>query len=275
MTTPDNGFGLTDEQAAKRRRYEEALDRFAGFEPGESQLSDEEIMARRAARQRGLSQRRGRAVPPAAHPGQTTSFESLVNRLLLYPGMAEHLEGMDLDGDGIPDIPIGPPPSDPGQFMRWRAAMTNRQTMLQAARSRRSIRKEHNNQLLLRHLRAHDPLFEQVQKKLQDFVRHLPERLRRPFLRAVEETPGAYLDLYREMRGVQQQSRRGADQVRTGYGTLPAGVRRNSQTARNEAQPEARRGGTPEAERLALVRRIKAGGARDGDLIRYMELSGF
>jgi len=104
------GTGLTTEQAAKRQRYEDALDRWAGFEPGESQLSDEEIMARRAARKRAATLQ---PRTTAGYGAPQVPLDAVIAQLMTRPGMAEHLEGIDLDGDGIPDVPIGPPPIDP------------------------------------------------------------------------------------------------------------------------------------------------------------------
>ena len=185
--------GLSDEQAIKRQRYEDALDRFAGFEPGESQLTDDQIMARRAARgQAGAPGAPGAFQHQSPFPSfrQSTPganampFETILAQLKARPGMIEHLEGIDLDGDGIPDIPFSSPPphmmADPMARMQWQAMMNSRQQAKQAKQMRRAQRKAVNNEALLAHLRANDPLFEQVHAKIGDFVRTLSLKLQRP-----------------------------------------------------------------------------------------------
>ncbi|MFP5223534.1 MAG: hypothetical protein ACLGSA_14680 [Acidobacteriota bacterium] len=286
--------GLADEQARKRQLYEDALDRFAGFEPGESQLTDDQIMARRAARGQagapgtsGAFQRQ-RPLPPFGQPipgASTMPFEAVLAQLKARPGMIEHLEGIDLDGDGIPDIPFQPSPemmAHPMGRMQWQAMLQSRQ---QASQMRRAQRKAVNNETLLAHLRANDPLFEQVHAKIGDFVRTLSPKLQRPFLRAVEETPGAYLDLYKEMRdlldlftrlGVQgtrhsfSHSQRDSGEGYPSMGNRLSGGWRGNKEIEEGRQSDA----ACAAERAALVKRVKAGGAREGDLLKYLELCG-
>ncbi|WP_027189553.1 hypothetical protein [Fundidesulfovibrio putealis] len=198
-------------------------------------------------------------------------FEAVLAQLTMRPGMIEHLEGIDLDGDGIPDLPLGQPSpqmlAHPMGRMQWQAMMQDRQNTMRAAHQRHTQRKEINNQVLLAHLQANDPLFMQVHAKVGEFVRTLSPKLQRPFLRAVEETPGAYLDLYKEMRDLVKISLRLG-----GHGARRSGPRdqRDVDQSGDEGQSVAVRS----AERAALVKRVKAGGAREGDLLRYLELCG-
>ncbi|MFP5223085.1 MAG: hypothetical protein ACLGSA_12410 [Acidobacteriota bacterium] len=202
-------------------------------------------------------------------------FEAVLAQLTMRPGMIEHLEGIDLDGDGVPDLPLDLPSpqmlAHPMGRMQWQAMMQDRQHKIRAAHQRRALgraqRKEINNQVLLAHLQANDPLFAQVHAKVEEFVRTLSPKLQRPFLRAVEETPGAYLDLYKEMRDVVKISLRlGGHGARRSGPQYQRGVGQDG----DEGQSVAARS----AERAALVKRVKAGGAREGDLLRYLELCG-
>jgi len=205
-----------------------------------------------------------------AGPGHQP-FEAVLAQLTMRPGMIEHLEGIDLDDDGVPDMPLGQPNpqmlAHPMGRMQWQALMLDRQHKMRTAHQRRAQRKEINNQVLLAHLKANDPLFAQVHAKVGEFVRTLTPKLQRPFLRAVEETPGAYLDLYKEMRDLVKISLRLG-----GRGARKSGPHDQRVKARDgdERQAEAARS----AERAALVKRVKAGGAREGDLLRYLELCG-
>ncbi|MFP5223593.1 MAG: hypothetical protein ACLGSA_14980 [Acidobacteriota bacterium] len=274
--------GFADEQAIKRQRYEEALDRFAGFEPGESQLSDEQILARRAARQQsGVPAGFSRQQPSAQFAQRGVNdipFDTLLAHLKAQPGMVEHLEGIDLDGDGIPDIPPQPSPqmmAHPMGRMQWQAMVQDHQQAVQARQASRVQRKAVNNEMLLAYLRTHDPLFGVVHAKVEAYVKALPLKLQRPVLRAVEETPGAYIDLYKEMRDMV------AATMRIGGGM--AGRHGQRRSVRRQGAPqlesagmidERSPGATRAAERAALVKRVKAGGAREGDLLKYLELSG-
>jgi hypothetical protein len=281
--------GFADEQARKRQLYEEALDRFAGFEPGESQLSDEQIMARRAKRQQsGVSAgfSRQQSLAHFAQRGvNNIPFETLLAHLKARPGMVEHLEGIDLDGDGTPDIPLQPSPqmmAHPMGRMQWQAMLQNHQRAAQARQARRAQRKAVNNEMLLAYLRTHDPLFGVVHAKVEAYVRALPLKLQRPVLRAVDETPGAYIDLYKEMRDMVAVSMRLGDRrspqagvrmaKRSGQGRV---VRQGAPQLESAGMIDERSpGATRAAERAALVKRVKAGGAREGDLLKYLELSG-
>ncbi|WP_027189809.1 hypothetical protein [Fundidesulfovibrio putealis] len=278
--------GFAEEQARKRQLYEDALDRFAGFEPGESQLSDEQIMARRAARQQsGVSAGFSRQQPSAQFAQRGVNdipFDTLLAHLKAQPGMVEHLEGIDLDGDGIPDIPPQPSPqmmAHPMGRMQWQAMLQNHQ---QARQARRAQRKAVNNEMLLAYLRTHDPLFGVVHAKVEAYVKALPLKLQRPVLRAVDETPGAYIDLYKEMRDMVtatmriggRRSQQAGGRIGDGHGPGRL-VRQGAPQLESAGMIDERSpGATRAAERAALVKRVKAGGAREGDLLKYLELSG-
>ena len=101
----------------------------------------------------------------------------------------------------------------------------------------------------------------------------------------MEETPGAYLDLYKEMRDLLElftrlgmrgkrhsfsQSQQGAGEVYQSMAGRMSASQLESAGMIDERSPGAARA----AERAALVKRVKAGGAREGDLLRYLELCG-
>jgi len=306
-TADPTAMGAMDEQARKRLVYERYLDHISGFAPGESELSDEEIMRRRQLQAQGQPQgppqnQGGMPSPgytPGAPAGQTgqpmqtgagqVPFEAILAQLKARPGMVEHLEGIDLDGDGVPDIPFQPSPqmmADPMGRMQWQAMLQNRQNKMQAAQQRRTQRKEVNNQVLLATLQANDPLFQQTYTRLVSYVRRLPEKVQRPFLEAVDRTPGAFLDLYAQLReGLmrdlgtpnrvpQSMSQPASDDPRARIRQAVAG-RMSAPALENAGIMDDRLpGATRAAERAALVKRVKSGGAREGDLLKYLELSG-
>lgn len=290
-TSPDESaaMGAGDRQAANELRYKRYIEHLAGFAPGELDLSDEEILRRRAlaqARTEAGAAQAANLADPAQASSRHLPFEAVLSALKTRPGMIEHLEGIDLDGDGHPDAmpPTGPPPMAPVGRMNWQAMMAQRQSRMQALRQHRLRQKEVNNRVILAHLQAHDPLFPQVYRKVIEFVHRLPAKLQRPFLRAVDETPGAYLDLYREMREV--LLRHAGHSGPAARRTMPspedprAAIRRA--VAGRMSPPVLESAGTVDdrlpgasraAELAALKARCKAGKAREGDLLRYIELT--
>jgi len=139
-----------------------------------------------------------------------------------------------------------------------------------------------NNQALLATLQAHDPYFGHVMRWIANFVDSLPERIKRPVVGQVDRTPGAFLEMYRGLRkhfleeflGPQCSAREAAPSA--------PGVR--SGVARRPSPPDLQRPGLDEApqgdqtrraaELAELKARCRAGKAREGDLLKYLELMG-
>ncbi|MFP5220981.1 MAG: hypothetical protein ACLGSA_01690 [Acidobacteriota bacterium] len=304
-TADPTAMGAMDEQARKRLVYERYLDHISGFAPGESELSDEEIMRRRQLQSQGQPQdyprNQGSMPSPGYAPGAPgrqpmqagagqVPFEAILAQLKARPGMVEHLEGIDLDGDGVPDIPFQPSPqmmADPMGRMQWQAMLQNRQRMMQAAQQRRAQRKEVNNQVLLATLQANDPLFAEVYGRLQRYFQTMPPRVFRAFTESIERQPAAFLEIYKELRDFvvkvsrlagtnlpQSMSQPSSDDPRARIRQAVAG-RMSAPALENAGIMDDRLpGATRAAERAALIKRVKSGGAREGDLLKYLELSG-
>jgi len=257
-----SGQGPVDEYAAKRERNERALDAACGIVPEQ--------------REQSRPTRPGHAV-------RLVPFETILSRVLTQPGMPQHLEGIDLDGDGIPDIPphllMGPPPAHPMERMQWQTLLENRQRQINEARQRRARRKESGNQALLRTLRENDPLFTHVTRWIENFVDSLPGRISHAVIEQVDKTPGAFLEMYRDLRKhfIEDFPMLGTAAPARPVQGMPA------RSAR-PVPPDLQRpgldedAGTTQAERAAelaaLKARCRAGKAREGDLLRYLELIG-
>ncbi|GFK95912.1 hypothetical protein NNJEOMEG_03785 [Fundidesulfovibrio magnetotacticus] len=291
-----------DQQALKRLRYERALDVSVGISPEESQFPEAYAQQPQAGFDPMGQQMRfqqGQAAPGQFQPAQQAQpgprsmpgsgavppFQDILRAVIAQPGMAHHLEGIDLDGDGIPDVP--PPPMDPMARMQWQAMVQNRQLALQAAMARRAKRKDVNNNVLLSVLQSADPLFGEIYTRLSGYVNSLPVKVRRPYMEAVERTPGAFLELYGHLRegllselGVNREMPTPMPQP----GGADPRARIRQAVAGRMSPPDLARAGVLDddrparardaAELAALKSRVKAGQAREGDLLRYLELSG-
>lgn len=282
MYSPSTDPGLVNEQAARLKRWDEALECAVGFEPGESKLTDEQIMARRAARAQANGQTVSSGQPTY---GQAIPIQAILNALHAQPGMFEHLEGIDLDGDGQPDISFGPPPMDPRARMQWQTMVGRQQAFKQQRLHARVQRKQNNNMKMLGFLQANDPLFGAVHQKIDEFVGKLSPKLQRTYNRSMDETPGTYLDLYREMRDLLIPTLRQAGGFNDQGGCATAqgacqdpreAVRRavagRIDPARLNGSEDRVASASRASELAALKARCKSGQAREGDLLRYIEL---
>ncbi|MFP5240535.1 MAG: hypothetical protein ACLGQW_11950 [Acidobacteriota bacterium] len=169
---------------------------------------------------------------------------------------------------------------------QWQAAMAHRQRRGQELQVRRAQRKVMNNQVMLAVLKANDPLFEATYNRLARYIQRLPEKVQRVYLQAVYRTPGAFLDLYIHLRtSIENELNKHAFQAEQPDHPAPqpdtrARIRRA--VAGRMAAPalesagvlEERLGGAARSTELAeLKARAKSGRAREGDLLRYLELS--
>lgn len=209
----------------------------------------------------------------AGRPRQ--SFKAIKQGIVTMPGMAEHLCGIDLDDDGRPELFV-PQPGAP--FTGFSQPPLNGRGQHPAARAHRVRRK---NATLLRTLAATDPLFERVYPLVQDYIRHLPGMLAQHMLAAADSHPGMFLELYEHIRdfaetaglacGHKSASSPGVGSARVfGPGSAPRARPPHLESAGSidERQPAATRGG----ELAALKARARSGKAREGDLLRYIEL---
>jgi hypothetical protein len=284
-------MGAMDPQTLNRLRHEQSLDRWFGPESREYPPAMEpqgQMMAQQApeAGQPQPDPRQMQALMAARQSAPAgVPFDAIRAQIMMQPGMPQHLEGIDLDGDGVPDtLPMGPPPMDPMGRMQWQQMMDQRQQMAQANMQRKAQRKAVNNVILMKMLQANDPLFEPTHQRLMSYIGNLPSKVRVSFLRAVESTPGAFLDLYTHIRP-------GVERAFGSYTHVPMPQPGNADPRARIRQAVAGRMSPPvleaagvyddrsnqasrQAERAALVKRMKAGGAREGDNLRLLELSG-
>ncbi|WP_243368429.1 hypothetical protein [Fundidesulfovibrio soli] len=295
MSGPAGQQSSADGQARNELAYRRYLEQLAGFAPGESELPDEEILRRRAlaqdAGQPGQAAPRnlppqGSTQPVAAAPD---ALRSALAQLAARPGMIEHLEGIDLDGDGLPDIPLGPPPMNPMARAQWQAAVANRQRRGQERQVRRAQRKVVNNQVMLAVLKANDPLFGRLYTWIDSFVESLPAPVKQAFLESIDRTPGAFLEIYTHLREHFQGGMPSTERQQTSppynqpqASQLDPRARIRRAVAGRMAAPalesagvlEERLGGAARSTELAeLKARARSGRAREGDLLRYLELS--
>lgn len=149
------------------------------------------------------------------------------------------------------------------------------------------MRKHRNDGVLIQTLAANDPLFPVVHPMMDDYIKHLPKGLAQHTLNGAREHAGLYLELYKHIRDFVAAAVSSA--AGGGGAPVPAAPPEDPREAIRRAvagrmsppvlesagmTDDRLPGASREAERKALVKRVKAGGAREGDLLRYLELCG-
>jgi len=118
--------------------------------------------------------------------------------------------------------------------------------------------KQRDYQTALAALKARDPLFGRTMHLMEHYVGKLPEVLRKLVMPALAREFGLFAEFYRVVR----------ESAWLVEAHLRAGWRKAS-----SAPPVPEEQAAPD-ELAALKRRVKSGGAKEGDLLRYLELTG-
>jgi hypothetical protein len=123
--------------------------------------------------------------------------------------------------------------------MQWQAMMQRAQAAAQGRMQQKVQRRVSNNRRVLDYLKAHDPLFPHVTRWLDEFMGSLPRRIGEAVNHQIARTPGAYLEMYQEMRAhfVKEFGLQGG--VR---GFVPVGAVRKLKACRDGALPPGRVG---------------------------------
>lgn len=277
-----------DEETLRRERYERFLDAMMagaspeapGSGPG-AQVPPQPQAAPQAVQQTAPRQ-----------PADVVPFEALLARLAQEPGMLAHMQGRDPSDAFVPDMPpLGPPPQDPVRRMEWLIQNRVQDNMAQGLRAKQARlaaeRRKIANSRLLGFLAAKDPLFALTWGKVESFLRTLPPALGKHLYDGVDAHAGMFLELYNDFRniilhfGPNHALSRGApapaqaeadprQRVRQAVaGRMSAPALENA-GALDERTPLANRA----AQLGALKARVRAGQAREGDLLKYLELTG-
>ena len=298
---PASAPGAMDEEALKQERFRQYMDAMLNGGDEAAQDGDPSGTSNQQQMPQGGDQAQAQALAQAqaqaqgqARPMNSVPFEAVMQRLIQTPGVLQHLQGGDANGDGVPDFPpLGPPPSNPQDYRDWQMMGLMQQQMkrvfFQNNQRDRAERKEFNDQRLLQSLEAHDPLFSTAFPVLKNYLAHLPGPLGQLIVQAVDSHPAVFIDLYKHFRdfvehhanpGINFQGqpmspataaadpRQRIRQAVAGRMSAPA---LENAGVMDDRLPNASR----KAELASLKTRVKAGRAREGDLLRYLELSGF
>ncbi len=301
-TAPASATGAMDAEALKQERYRLYMDEMlnggdqAAQDGTPSETNNQQPMPQNGGQPQpqGMAQGQMRGqMQGQARSMNAVPFEAVMQRLLQTPGMVQHLQGGDADGD-VPDFPsLGPPPSDPQDYRDWQVMNLMQQQMkqvfLQKNRRNRFESRQMNDQRMLQNLEAHDPLFKVVSPMMKNYFDHLPGPLGQVIMHTVVSHPALYIEMYSHVRSYVEKAistRKNFQGNPMSPATAAADPRqRIRQAVAGRMSPPALENAGVMDDRLpnasrnaqlaALKQRVKSGGACEGDLLKYLELSGF
>jgi len=206
--------------------------------------------------------------PASAGPPPIIPYEAVLAHVQGHPTWQSAMVGQDggLDWDSLLDH--GAAPGDPAGQERWvgaRAALERVKPLLKEREARLSrYLKQRDYHAAMALLKQSDHLFERTLHLMEHYLERLPGVLRRLVMPHLASEFGAFAELYRYLR-------HGAALVEHHAHARSAATKARAESRPKDGEPSPT---TREDERAALVRRVKSGGAREGDLLRYLELSG-
>ncbi len=246
-------------------------------------------------------------MPHSPHPGWRDAwsgaddaippFQAVLQALRQVPGLAGHIQGST---QGLPPgghhgfmgRPAGPRPFQASHPQARHAQVGD----AQAGHAHDGpAQRERLDQLLLATLSRVDPTFDAVRAMLARYMSAMPQGLAAVARRAVAADPALFLELYAHLRrSLEERSRDAPEDQDDAYAAEPpsgpsvdireARARIRDAVAGRMAPPALENAGLGEdrpvpgarrAELGALKDRARQGQARDGDLLKYLELTGF
>lgn len=195
-------------------------------------------------------------------------FEEVQHHIATHPLGLHAIHGYDHSPDWDMLLDCGTEPADPNERVRWRITREAFNAIKPFLKDReehlKRYKKHRGYHSSLAILRQRDPLYERTMHVMERLMGELPQVVKELAMPTLAREFGPFLRLYQELRPV-------AHTVENHYHNK----RRRSERARaggsGGSTPEA---SSREAELRELVRRVKSGGAREGDLLRYIELQG-
>lgn len=204
-------------------------------------------------------------------------FEDIHYHLLRHPLGMHAIHGYDSSPDWDRLLDCGCEPADPYQKMRWKHTREAFESIKPFLKEREGMLKRYTKQrgyqATLARLRQRDPLYARTMAVMEQLTAELPHVVKDICMPVLAGNFGTFLRLYAELRSVAELlENHGHHEKRRARAGGNGGANTSPRPARHEHV-----GSTPdrharEAERQALVARVKAGGAREGDLLRYMEI---
>lgn len=202
-------------------------------------------------------------------------FDTVLGQLMSHPLGLSALHGHDTSPDWDQLLDCGCEPRDPNERMRWKITKAAYDEIKPFLKEREEHLKRYTSQrnyhASLAALKQNDPLFERTMLVMEHYLGKLPQVIKNMVMPVLARDFRKFVWLYEHLREAavvvenhaHHKRRKEKRKQEGGAGMHAPG------TGRTAADVAAR-----DAERRALVARVKAGGAKEGDLLRYLELVG-
>lgn len=201
-------------------------------------------------------------------------FDAVLGQLMSHPMALSALHGHDTSPDWDRLLDCGCEPHDPNERMRWKITKAAYDEIKPFLKEREEHLKRYKRQrsyhASLAALKRNDPLFERTMLIMEHYLGKLPQVIKNMVMPVLASDFRQFVWLYEHLREAAVVVENHAHHKRRkDKHKQEGGDRRAPGTGRTAADVSAR-----DAERRALVARVKAGGAKEGDLLRYLELVG-
>ena len=208
-------------------------------------------------------------------PVESLRFEpvySILQRVRTHPDANYAYLDYDAPPSEVPIVDFGPEPEDPEARFQWhvdkRVQSNMGRMMVHQLRDAHFKRKHRGYHIAVHGLKANDPLYERA----MDIMHHYLSKLPKVFMPLVMPTllshSPTFMSLYMDMRHVAE----------TVEHCLHHRNKKRAASAKAEAPGQRPCDGpnTPAraAELAALKERVRRGGAQEGDLLKYLDLTG-
>jgi len=203
-------------------------------------------------------------------------LEEIQHDLMSHPVGMCAVHGYDASPDWDHLLDCGQEPGDPHQRLRWKHTREAFDSIKPFLKGREEMlgryKKQRNYQATLAQFQKRDPLYERTMEVMEQLMDELPQVVKELAMPTLARDFGPFLRLYAELRQVAELiENHGHNKKRREHHRERAGDSGNGPARPSGSESERK---SQQEERRALVARVKAGGAREGDLLRYLELCG-
>lgn len=190
-----------------------------------------------------------------------------MGHLMAHPLGLPALHGYDPSPDWDHLLECGREPADPNERLRWKHTREAFESIKPFLKEREEVlsryKKQRNYHILLSQLEKRDPLFDRTMRVMEHYMGKLPLVIQRLCMPVMAKEFGHFLELYRHLRGAAHLVENHEHHKR-----------RKRECSNTHHDDTSKQKTALDQERQELIERVKAGGAREGDLLRYLELSG-
>ncbi len=199
-------------------------------------------------------------------------FDHVLHQVRLHPDAGYAICDVEGPSDDELRVDFGPEPEDLDERFHWHVSKRVQANMARIlthqAKQAHAKRKHRGYHVAVRGLEALDPLYERTMDVMQHYLENLPEVLKPLVMPTLARHSPSFLALYQHLRHAAET----VENHRHHQGKKRKAA--SEAAAKNGNQPHSANAAARAAELQALKERVRRGGAVEGDLYKYIDLSG-